>query len=145
MAVISIGGGGGVQVQPLCQVMQEAVQRHFEGVSFRERNAGRAIDAEMSDAGFDNRVGVDADTGFVYGGNGRNCGTWMDKMGSSENSGNKGKPATPRDGSAVELVGLSRATVGWLARLHKDGKYPYEGVTKTDENGGCAEMAEHDG
>lgn len=143
MAVISIGGGGGVQVQPLCQVMQEAVQRHFEGVSFRERNAGRAIDAEMSDAGFDNRVGVDADTGFVYGGNGRNCGTWMDKMGSSAAAGNKGTPATPRDGSAVEIVGLCRSVVAFLWRAFTDGRYPFGGVQRTNPDGSFSMNPSH--
>ncbi|KAJ8965549.1 hypothetical protein NQ314_004049 [Rhamnusium bicolor] len=121
--------------QPLYEVMQEALRVHFQGLAFRERNAGRQIDEHMTDRGFNNQIGIHPDTGFVFGGNEWNCGTWMDKMGSSEKAGIRGKPATPRDGSAVELIGLSKAVVTWLSKLSKESKYPYSGIERTHKNG----------
>lgn len=109
-------------------VMHEALQRHFAGVKFRERNAGRQIDEHMRDEGFNVEIGVRKETGFVFGGNEWNCGTWMDKMGSSERAGNRGRPATPRDGSAVELVALCYRVVAWLDEAVKKGWFPHTGV-----------------
>lgn len=43
--------------QALHDVMQEALTMHFQGLIFREKNAGRGIDAHMSDRGFNNQIG----------------------------------------------------------------------------------------
>ena len=126
--------------QPLYQVMQEALQKHASGISFKERNAGQQIDMHMTDQGFHVNAAIDLKTGFVFGGNEFNCGTWMDKMGESEKAGTKGVPATPRDGSAVELVGLCKSTVMWLSEVFKQGKYPYDGVTVSCDSGTNVKM-----
>lgn len=54
----------------------------------------------------------------------------MDKMGECDVSGNRGTPATPRDGSDVEIIGMVKSTTRWLSSLAKDGKYPHTGVIR---------------
>jgi glycogen debranching enzyme len=103
--------------EPLQDTIHEALTKHLRGLRFREWNAGTRIDEHMRDNGFNNQIGVDLTTGFVFGGNIDNCGTWMDKMGSSAVAGNKGVPSTPRDGAAVEIVGLAYACLTALARI----------------------------
>jgi len=115
--------------QLLLEVIQESISKHFVGIEFRERNAGSQIDAHMTHHGFNIHIGVNRETGFVFGGNEFNCGTWMDKMGSSDKAGNRGKPSTPRDASAVELVGLSKSILTWIDRLHSQGIWHHKGVT----------------
>jgi glycogen debranching enzyme len=52
-----------LQDQPLYDVIQEALTVHFQGLCFRERNAGQKIDAHMTDKGFNNQIGVHPETG----------------------------------------------------------------------------------
>lgn len=115
-------------------IIQEALQRHAEGMSFREANAGPQIDSQMRDEGFNIDIKVDWSNGFVFGGNQFNCGTWMDKMGESERAGSKGIPGTPRDGAAVEITGLCYSTLRWVAELSAQGRFKYSSVTKADKS-----------
>jgi glycogen debranching enzyme len=112
-------------------IIQEALQRHASGMTYREANAGPGLDQQMKSEGFDQHIYVDWDTGFIFGGNQNNCGTWMDKMGESDQAHSKGVPGTPRDGAAIEITGLHYSALLWLAKLHKEGKFKYAGVSTT--------------
>lgn len=117
----------------ISEIIQEILQRHADGIHFREYNAGPNLDMQMRDQGFNINAYVDWSTGFVLGGNRYNCGTWMDKMGESEKAGTKGIPGTPRDGAPVEITGLVASTLIWLDELRKAGKFPFEGVEANSE------------
>ncbi|VDM59544.1 unnamed protein product [Angiostrongylus costaricensis] len=122
------------RVEPLIDVMCEALERHFCGIDFRERNAGPQIDEHMRDEGFNVKAFVDRDTGFIHGGNRWNCGTWMDKMGSSDKAGNRGEPATPRDGAAVEIQGLAYSVLSVMSDWASSGVIERSGVTRDGES-----------
>lgn len=115
----------------LAEIVQEIIQRHVDGIYFREYNAGPQLDMQMKDEGFNIDIQVDWETGFILGGNQHNCGTWMDKMGESEKAGTKGVPGTPRDGAPVEITGLLKSTLRWLNELSGCGKFPFKGVEAT--------------
>ena len=117
----------------LADIIQEILQRHASGITFREHNAGPDRHQEMKDNGFNFSIYADWKTGFIFGGNGDNCGTWMDKMGESVQARTKGLPATPRDGAVVEIIGLVKSTVKWLDKLSAEGKFPYRGVVASGE------------
>ncbi|ODH26713.1 glycogen debranching enzyme [Paracoccidioides brasiliensis] len=111
------------------EIIQEVLQRHASGLSFREYNAGPQLDMQMKPEGFQVDIHVDWETGFIFGGNMWNCGTWMDKMGESEKAANRGHPGTPRDGAAIEITGLLYSALRWVSKLHEEGRYKYAGVT----------------
>jgi glycogen debranching enzyme len=115
----------------IIEIIQEILQRHADGISFREHNAGPNLDMQMNNEGFNIEVHVDWKTGLLFGGNRYNCGTWMDKMGESVKAGTKGIPGTPRDGAPVEITGLLKSTLRWLSELSAKRKIPFEGVQAT--------------
>lgn len=112
----------------ISEIIQEVFQRHAQGMSFREYNAGPDLDVQMKSEGFDIDIKVDWETGIIFGGSQTNCGTWQDKMGESAKAGNKGVPGTPRDGAAIEITGLLYSALTWVTDLQQSKIYQHEGV-----------------
>ena len=119
---------GEKRIMTVEEIIQNILQSHADGITYREWNAGYEIDSNMSSEGFNIRLSVDEDTGFIVGGNSFNCLTWMDKMGSSGRAGNKGFPATPRAGAPVELTALLYHCLVEYDKLSKEGHFSFSSV-----------------
>ena len=115
----------------MTDIVLEILTKHANGIHFVEWNAGTKIDSVMKENGFHIDIITDWNNGFILGGNQDNCGTWMDKMGSSEKASNRGVPATPRDGAAIEITGLLASALRWLDEEHRAGRFKPDGVKVT--------------
>lgn len=115
-------------------IIQHIMQSHASGIDFVEWNAGPQIDSNMKQEGFNVKIRLDPATGFIHGGNKFNCGTWMDKMGSSDKAKNRGIPASPRDGADVEIIGLLRSCLRFLSEMREQEVFPYDGVLLADQS-----------
>ncbi|KAF8202559.1 glycoside hydrolase family 13 protein [Pholiota molesta] len=89
----------------LAEIIQE-IYTPRRRIHFREYNAGPNLDMQMKDAGFNIDI----------------------EMGESVKAGTKGVPGTPRDGAPIEITGLLKSTLRWLAELSSRGKFPFKGV-----------------
>lgn len=107
------------------ELVFEVVARHAGSITFREHNAGSAIDMHMKDNGFNQHHWVDWENGFIFGGNQDNCGTWQDKMGESVRACSEGVPGTPRDGAAIEIIGLLKSCLRWMNATRRSGDYAF--------------------
>ena len=113
----------------IAEICHEILERHYSGIEFREWNAGERLDHCMTSPGFNIQISTNQ-KGYIVGGNIHNCGTWMDKMGDSQPSGNKGVPSTPREGSPIEITGLSKKALSFITDLiqRKDINWPFSKV-----------------
>jgi len=82
----------------------------------------------MTYEGFNIELYLDESNGFVFGGNGSNCLTWMDKMGSSEKAGTKGVPGSSRDGAPIEMTALLKCGLNFVITANEKGHFAPTGV-----------------
>jgi len=122
----------GRMIQPVYQIIAESFDRHLDGISFREWNAGPDIDVHMRQECFLVEDWVDDASGLIYGGSPSNCGTWMDKMGSHPL--NAGRPGSSRHGADVEINMCALAGLEFMLEAAKShtGWFKPEALSRYD-------------
>lgn len=126
----------------VAELIYEILASHRQGIHFREFNAGPNLDHAMKSEGFNIDIITDPSTGFIIGGNQFNCGTWMDKMGDSAEAGTKGIPATPRDGTPIEIIGLLKRVLRFINKLIKCGESQWRWKEIILQDGSSVSFAE---
>ncbi|KAK6010989.1 Amylo-alpha-1,6-glucosidase, partial [Ostertagia ostertagi] len=132
-------------------VMAEALQRHFAGIDFRERKCGtsdrRTYEGRRFSMSSIPWSGRNIPSGVSVHQGGKSMDSlwkraWMDKMGSSDKAGNRGEPATPRDGAAVEIQALAYSVLNAMSEWANAGVINKNGVSSGDESWAWSEWAE---
>lgn len=87
---------GTVKSMRLYDIIQNIFTSHAQGIRFTEWNDGKMLETYENALGTVISLQLDEKTGLIVGGNEFNALTWMDRIGQSFTSQNRGKPATSR-------------------------------------------------
>lgn len=111
----------------IADIIQNIFQSHGKGIEFREWISGNELNY-INHIGLEIKISLDPNTGFIYGGNENNAGTWMDKIGSSDKSKNKGIPSTPRNGADIEIIALLYSSLDFATKMGDKNVFKYKGI-----------------
>ena len=112
----------------LDQIIHIIFQSHAKGIHFDEWDYGIKNNSNQKKAAFHIDIDLDPSTGFIYGGNYYNNGTWMNKIGTSAKGKNKGLPATPRPGADIEIIALVYSSLDFVVNMGINNYFRYKSV-----------------
>ena len=117
------------------QIIHIIFQSHAKGINFTEwdYNSKSYFNSYNSTPfqkkeGYNIKIDLDPNTGFIYGGNYYNNGTWMNNLGISSNAKNKGVPATPRPGADIEIIALLYCCLDFVVEMGNKNYFRYKSV-----------------
>ena len=123
---------GEIKKNSLENIIQMIFQSHAKGIHFREwdynNNKYFLNNSYQKKEGYNIDIELDPNTGFIYGGNYCNNGTWMNKLGNSIKGKNKGIPATPRPGADIEIIALIYSCLDFVVDMGNKNYYKYKSV-----------------
>ena len=120
-------------------IIQLIFQYHAQGINFIDKKREEQPSQKKHRKKNNNSIYMDLDpskiniyldleTGFIYGGNILNAGTWMNHIGSSKKAKNMNIPATPRDGADIEIIALLFNCLNFVVELNFKNYYYYKNV-----------------
>ena len=122
-------------------IIQLIFQYHAQGINFidkekevkpvqkplrTKKNSNNSTDTDIDSSKIN--ICLDLETGFIYGGNKLNAGTWMNHIGTSKKAKNINIPATPRDGADIEIIALLFSCLNFVIELNYKNCYSYKNV-----------------
>ena len=123
---------GEVRKYSLENIIHIIFQSHAKGIHFREWDYGNNNyfnnNYYQKKEGYNIDIDLDPNTGFIYGGNYCNNGTWMNKLGNSIKAKNKGIPATPRPGADIEIIALVFSCLDFVVDMSNKNYFKFKSV-----------------
>ena len=123
---------GEIKKYSLENIIHIIFQSHAKGIHFKEwdysNNNYFGNNSYQKKEGYNIDIELDPNTGFIYGGNYCNNGTWMNKLGNSIKGKNKGIPATPRPGADIEIIALIYSCLDFVVDMGNKNYFKYKSV-----------------